>query len=73
MAKLFLQAVGGRLKLITASMRDQWMVSSTLKGVCHTLERCPAPDLPYGGPLFGELSGGKWIGGNVPVSIAPGT
>ncbi len=65
MARPILKTLGGKLKLVSVFGRD-WRTVSSSCGVYATLwDVLLGTELTCGGPLCGELSGGKWTGGRL--------
>jgi hypothetical protein len=62
MVRPILKTLGGKPKLVSASGRD-WRTVSSSCGVYVTLWDVRCTELMCGGPLCGELSGGKRTGG----------
>ncbi len=62
MVRPILKTLGGKPKLVSAFGRD-WRTVSSSCGVYVTLWDVLCTELTCGGPLCGELSGGKWTGG----------
>jgi hypothetical protein len=64
MVKPILKTLGGKPKLVSVFGRD-WRTVSSSCGVYVTLWDVLRHRLTCGGPLCGELSGGKWTGGRL--------